>query len=280
MVIKRKKKEPLRKPKKEIPFPEKLDEILKDFFDYHKELKLEERIAVFDLDNTLLDGDIGDASLAHLIDNEIDIGLSWTSYTQMIADGKNLDAYASASKGFAGMEEGCVRRFANVVLTMKDENIKFYEDESAVIVPVPKPNPVMKEVVNRLQENKFRIYIISASNQYLVEEAAAMFGISKKNCFGVRQIVKKIDEVFLLQKDIESPFPYADGKKHIFQNEISQYKPILTSGDSISDIDFMELTKPGGLVLWRGSDQDLNDVKDNIDNEVRKIHYNSLFANL
>lgn len=254
-TIKRKQIKPLRQEKPKVNIPDKLVSVLDDFLsriDTNKEYA-KSKIAAFDLDNSLLLGDIGDASVAHLLENELSPNFTWAEYQKLIYDGQHRKAYIEASKVFAGMEPDCVRRFANVIFTKKTDYITFFENDLVIKVSVPRINPQMKYIVDRLLEEKFKIYIISASNQYLVEEAGKLFGISIKQCFGFKHHLNTIDELQFITPDLIEPLPYAEGKPSVYSKFISDKAPLITGGDSISDIPLLKMTDENGLIFWLGA---------------------------
>jgi len=275
-LIKRQKKKSLRKKKTFPPFPSELKAELLRFFEIIQKTDTSSRIAVFDLDNTLLIGDIGEAAIAYLLENEIDINFKWSEYKEMIANGKELEAYKLASLSFKGMEDGCVRRFADVVLNMKEDFITFFEDDYVFKVSVPRINPHMKTIINMLKKNRFKIYVISSSNQYLVETAAARFGLPRKNCFGIKHKLKKFDNVRVLSDEIIVPLPFAEGKVEIYKEEIGKLPPLFAAGDSITDINLLSLTSSDGFILWCGND-DLSDIEKNKLKAGKYVFYHSLF---
>ncbi len=274
-LIKRHRKKTLRKKKTFPPFPAKLKAELQEFFTTLRHFDNASRIAVFDLDNTLLTGDIADAAVAYLLENEIDINLKWTQYRELIENGKELEAYKLASLAFKGMEDGCVRRFADVVLDMKDDFITFFEGDFVFKVPVPRVNPHMKTIVNLLKKNGFKIYVISASNQYLVETAAIRFGIPRKNCYGIKHILKKFDYVQVLDEEIIAPLPFAEGKVEVYKELKENVPPLFTAADDLSDLPLLRLTSAEGLILWCG-ENDLSKQEKSKLNVAKLIHYKSI----
>ena len=76
-----------------------------------KQIDLPEKRAVFDLDNTLLIGDIGDALFARLKEAEkkesvkidgTEINFSWSEYRNLIKTGNGEKAYRDVVKSMSG----------------------------------------------------------------------------------------------------------------------------------------------------------------------------------
>jgi len=62
-----------------------------------------DKIAVFDLDNTLLIGDIGDAVFAQLLLDKMPIHFSWRAYRDLIKAKRKREAYERVVTAMAGM---------------------------------------------------------------------------------------------------------------------------------------------------------------------------------
>jgi len=237
----------------------------------NKEIITDRRIAVFDLDNTLLIGDIADAAMVHLVDNEIEINFKWQEYLKLVYDGKIHEAYTKTSIILEGMETSCVERLANVIFDIQDEFITFFEDDKIFKVIVPKPNPLMQELVKYLYQNNFEIFVISASNFWLVKAACQrFFQIPDENVFGVKNKTHKLEGLQILTNEIEDLAPIDTNKSKVYFSKISYTPPLLTAGDSIYDRSLLNLTHPEGIILWLGNDKNLKDVAIDF---VNKQHY-------
>ena len=227
----------------------------------NKEITIDRRIAVFDLDNTLLIGDIADAAMAHLIENEIEIDFSWQEYQQLIKEENIYEAFSRTSKILSGMETECVERLANVIFDMSNEFITFFEDDKIIKVAVPRPNPIMQKLIKYLYENNFEIFVISASNQWLVKAACErFFHIPFTNVFGVKNKTNLIDCMQILTDVIEVLAPIDKNKGKIYLENISLTPPMISAGDSIYDTSMLNLTNPDGIILWLGDDNTLSKI--------------------
>ncbi len=274
--IKRHKKKPLRKTKAFPPFPKPLSEKLENFFDGINNSQQNNKIAIFDLDNTLLLNSISEAAIAYLLENEIDIKFKWSEYEKLKFGGSGIDAYTKASQSFAGMEDSCIKRFADVVLNNKDEFITFFEGAHIIKVPVPKINPHLKQIVELLKNNEFQIYIIAPVNQFLLETAAIRFGISKKHCYGIKHKLNYYESIQVLDKQILPPLPFAEEKKKIYRQFISESAPLFTASSSSNDLPLFEFALKNGFILWTGKNQ----INKNIASSIkckRILNYWSLF---
>ncbi len=275
-AIKRNKKKPLRKERKFPQFPSMLKANLEKFFDTLEGIDNKDRIAIFELNNTLLLGSITDAAVAYLLENEIDINFKWSKYQERLTNGKEQTAYIKASQAFAGMEIGCVKRFADVVLNMKDDNITFFEDDTVYKVAVPRINPHFKLIVNLLKEQGFKIYVVSMSNQYLVETVAARLAIPAKHCLGIKHKMTKFDDIEVLSTDILEPIHFSNDTIQIYKQQIAENLPLFFAGSSDTALALIEPGASKGFILWTGN-KELGDSLSEQINVSYFINYRSLF---
>ena len=117
------------------------------------------RVAVFDLDNTLLIGDIGDAVYVQLLSDGFPLPLSWLDYQYMIKEDPKK-AYIEVVKALDGIPLEYLVRTTKRILQSKDDMILCEGSE----VLIPKPNHLMYELVRLLLQWQYTIFVISASN--------------------------------------------------------------------------------------------------------------------
>jgi len=103
------------------------------------------RVAVFDLDNTLLVGDIGDAVYAQLLSDGFPLPLSWLDYLQMIKEDP-MKAYIEVVKALDGIPLEYLVRTTKRILQSTDDIILC----EGLEVLIPKPNHLMYELVRLL----------------------------------------------------------------------------------------------------------------------------------
>ena len=65
--------------------------------------RLPDKVAVFDLDGTLLEGDIGEAVFAHLIVSGHPLRVTWREYQQQLFTHRSK-AYRSVVQAMAGLD--------------------------------------------------------------------------------------------------------------------------------------------------------------------------------
>jgi phosphoserine phosphatase len=157
-------------------------------------------------------------------------------------------------KLLAGYSRAELRRFAaEVVTTAMTEPLI----EETLRLDAPKPlghleasyplglhaHQEMQTLMQRLQQQGIDCYVISASTEWLVEEAAQLldFPVAADHIFGIR--VGLDDHDLLTTEDFDSyPITFREGKAEIIRRFIDG-TPVLVAGDA--DTDFEMLTLPG-----------------------------------
>ncbi len=239
-------------------------------FDVHQKTKPNDKIAVFDLDNTLLIGDIGDALFTQLKIDERDSGiplsvdkkkipLTWPDFRVILEQKGKEAAYPLMTTAMAGIPEDTVIKATKRVMSSREP---FLEVEG-VKIPVPVPNPVMQALVLYLKILHYQIYIISASNRYSVQLAALeFFGIPVDHVYAMKPGVYH-HEIYgnVLCDYIDGPVTVVQGKVDTYKKMIGNIPPLITGGDSTTDIPLLNLTDPDGLIIW---------VKKDIEDEERQ----------
>ncbi|MFA4794352.1 HAD family hydrolase [Leptospira kirschneri] len=105
----------------------------------------------------------------------------------------------------------------------------------------------MKELLDRLIENEWRIWIVTASPEEIIQSVSHLFGIPSEMVLGMRLSVK--DEVH--SSEILEPFTYGIGKVERLKIATGGYAD-LAFGDSINDFDLLSSTVKAGIFLDRG----------------------------
>jgi phosphoserine phosphatase len=200
------------------------------------------RIAVFDLDNTLLVGDIGEAVYAQLLSEDVPLGMDWDEYLAL-RDLNPVDAWRYL---VSSMEGTSVRRVEEATHVVLNSRYKYIPVDHHYL-PVPRVHPIMKDVVDWLHAHRFDTYVISASNHISVSIVArTCFGIAAEHAFGIRSWLRNER----LTESLLKPVPTHRGKVEVYQANIGPDLPLLTAGDSPYDVPMLSLTLPQGLSLW------------------------------
>ena len=203
--------------------------------------------AVFDLDNTLLIGDIGEAVLATLLLAGHKCALTWSEYKLLLAHNRP-EAYLQAALALEGASETTVKEIARSLLLTTRETITVDDDD----VAIPRPHPVMKAFLQELSEWGFRLLVVSASNSISVRVTAHdCFGISPKNAIG---ITSQIENGIVTPK-VSPPIPIWHGKVDAVKKVLGTTQPLITCGDSALDLPMMQMCDPRGFSVWVGEDE-------------------------
>ncbi|UCH98382.1 MAG: haloacid dehalogenase-like hydrolase [Candidatus Aminicenantes bacterium] len=226
--------------------------------------ELSRKIALFDLDNTLLVGDCGDALFAQLkiderdkkkpltIDNKM-IPFTWTEYQETLKTKGKVEAYSAVIECMAGLPLDTLLETSRRVM---HSHLKYLELEG-VKIPVPYPHPVMQALPVYLKALDYEIYIISATNQYTVRYVAEeYFGIPGPNAFGMVPMVQD-DPQFgkILGNKINGPVTVVEGKVEVYKDCLGTVPPLIAAGDSTTDIAMLNLVHSQGLIIWVGEDE-------------------------
>jgi phosphoserine phosphatase len=204
-------------------------------------------IAVFDLDGTLIRGDIGDAVFAMLLQAKHELGLTWSHYRHLLRQHRSL-AYVEVVKAMAGLQRDTVADITREVMQLSESYLQMNGDA----LHTPKPRKLFQELIPLLKDQGFDILVVSASNDVSVRVVTEQwFGIPSDRSFGI----KLAEENGVFTSQIMDPVPIGFGKTEIFRTLYPGINPFLTVTDSRLDIPLLRTTHPLGFSIWVGSDQ-------------------------
>ena len=190
------------------------------------------RVATFDGDNTLWDGDIGEAFLRWLIAGGHLLGVEgvdvWEEYERRVAADR-VDGYGWAVQVMQGLPEDRLRAWAR----------QFSH-------AWPNWRDGMRAVVKLLDDSGVEVWIVSASGLLVVLEAAPYMGISQDRVRGME--VEVADG--LLTDRLKTPLTANAGKVEMIQEAIRVH-PIAAFGDSRGDLEMLEYAKQAFVVGQR-----------------------------
>lgn len=205
------------------------------------------RRAVFDLDQTLLQGDIGEAVHARLLLDHEPVQLSWQAYRALVAKDPP-SAYLAAADALRGLPLEVVIQATLRLTTTSTREILV--DRS--LIPVPRPHPVMRAVVALLHNQGYAVHVITASHQLPARIVCSeFFGIPEERVHGVRSAL----EGERLSDRLLPPHPIGEGKCDVYRTFVGTDAPLVTGGDSALDLPMVDLAADDGLVIWVGEDR-------------------------
>jgi phosphoserine phosphatase len=206
-----------------------------------------ERVAVFDLDGTLLFGDIGDAVFAHLILQGHSLTLSWREYQRLLHSHKSK-AYRSVVEAMAGLEPQTVVQATSAIMELREDYLVIEKD----LVKRPRPRPLLSQFVSLLHDYHYQVFVISASNHISVQQVAqGWFNIPSSRAFGIQ------GRIFegRITSELIHPVPIGPGKAEVFKLAAGSAAPLITCTDSALDLPLLRLTHSSGFSLWVGDDR-------------------------
>lgn len=217
--------------------------------------------AVFDLDNTILNGDIGDALFCRLKELEKKekikadgtlIGLTWDEYRGLISRGEKESAYRRVVEC---MDNIPVKLIADLTRALMNSDFRSLE-HSGEQITIPHVDQGMMVLLALLKKEKFEIKVISASNSISVNVIVEEYiGLEKGSAFGIEtKVINNSSSEILLTEKLKEPAPVNEGKAELYRNVFGTERPLLTAGDSELDFPMLDLVSDGGIVLWRGEE--------------------------
>ncbi|MBM4371307.1 MAG: haloacid dehalogenase-like hydrolase [Deltaproteobacteria bacterium] len=178
------------------------------------------RVAVFDGDNTLWDGDIGEAFLrwlassGHLVDPPADV---WGEYERRVAVDRSA-GYGWAVQVMAGLPADRVARWA-----------------AAFAYAWPSWRAGMRAILDRIAAAGVETWLVSASSALVVRAAAPFMGIPQDRVLGM----EVESSGGLLTDRLIRPLTCAGGKVEAIRRTIG-LRPVAAFGDSFGDLEMLE----------------------------------------
>ena len=220
--------------------------------------------AAFDLDNTLLLGDIGEAVFAKLLNDGAITDFSWSDYWALVAKDRKK-GYNRAISAMNGLHVDLIKEVTRSIIRSKDDYFTIEGDN----VEMPKVNPTMQQLLKTLQTKGIEVYVVTASNNISGEVVCEeFFGLDKSHVLGAPVEILEDGTVFYNEEGI----PYADGKVEALKPRFS-HRPIVTGGDGLWDKYLLHYTAPEGIRLWLGSAEDYATLSQEFDAGFYHIDY-------
>jgi HAD superfamily phosphoserine phosphatase-like hydrolase len=184
------------------------------------------KLACFDADGTLWNEDIGEALFRWLAAGNLlpwlgkprDVDDVWAEYEARVAKNKS-DGYAWAVQCMAGLAESDLKRWCNQLSHAW-----------------PNYRPAMVELIKGLRGAGVEVWLVSASNRWIVEAAAPFVGADAQRVLGVT--VETAAGV--LTDEVVHPVTCQAGKVDAIAKRIGR-TPDFAFGDSLGDLEMLEV---------------------------------------
>lgn len=210
--------------------------ILKKLDDFFRKLasgKIVNPVAVFDADGTLWRNDLGEGLFQWLINNRKLNGVDYSKdiyreYEELVRKDPGV-GYKRAVTIMKGIIEKDLRQWSNDFFQNQFKHNVFSEQ---------------KELIKNLQTAGVRVWIVSASNRWTIEEAAPYMGIDPSNVIAMKtEVIKgKITDTFI------PPILYGRGKVDAIKKYIGD-RVHFVSGNSMGDYEMLDFASEFSLVI-------------------------------
>ena len=209
--------------------------------------------AAFDLDNTLIRGDIGEAVFALLVKKNYVKNFGWNDYLNLIKKDRER-AYAKVIEVMNHLELAVVENITQEII----HSDAFEIELEGYNIPIPKPNAIMQSIITLLKTSDIEAYVVTASNRISAEIICwEYFGIPATHVFGARVDINNDEKIETKINEV----PYGEHKVKVLEREFNN-KPVITGGDAIWDRFLLAYTTQNGMRLWTGDDGDYKILKE------------------
>ncbi len=186
------------------------------------------KLACFDADGTLWSEDLGEALFRWLVAGGLlpifgpspDPFAIWEQYEARVAKNR-AEGYAWAVQCMAGVREADLRQWCR-----------------QLAFAWPNYRPQMVGLVKGLQGAGYEVWLVSASNAWVIEAGAELVGVTPSQVLGMR--VELAGER-LTQRMLE-PLTCNQGKVDAIRQRLNRL-PDLAVGDSLGDLEMLECAK-------------------------------------
>jgi phosphoserine phosphatase len=221
--------------------------IPKEILEKISHLKLKGRpYAAFDLDNTLLIDDIGEAVFAALVKKKLVLDFNWRDYINLIEQNREA-AYKKIIEVMNGLELETLKKITHEIINSEDTHIEIGDDK----IPIPEPNSIVQSLISLLKTKGIDVYIVTASNKVSADIICwKHFGTPSSNVLGA---IVGTDRNERISYD-SSEIPYGEGKVNALKKRFKD-KPVVTGGDGMWDKFLLDYTTSDGIRLWLGQNK-------------------------
>ncbi len=190
-------------------------------------------LAVFDADNTLWVDDIGEGFFTWLVQTRrlkaVDYSSDPIAEYFRVEETDKPRAYGMAVTQMAGLRESDVRRWAATYF-----RVAFAKRVYAA----------QRNLIAALHGAGWEVWIVSASNRWIVQAAAPSVGVDPSHVIGIDLVV----EDGILTDRLAYPVTWGQGKVAAIEQLIGRL-PDLVAGDSRGDLEMLQSARRGALLV-------------------------------
>ena len=198
-----------------------------------------------DADGTLWSGDVGDDAFEALVEEgAVREAAREALAAEAVEAGLDAsgDANALVSRLLEGYRTGhyedlrCYRMMGWVFAGWTPDEVRVFATRLQEKRGLSKRlHPEMQTVVRWAQKRGVELWVVSASPRFVVQAAAARFGIPPERVIGASAAVRD----GRLASCLAEPLPYGEGKVHAIERDIGPSRLIAAFGDSMFDLEML-----------------------------------------
>lgn len=206
-------------------------------------------LAVFDLDKTVIQNDCGEALFHFLVEEGKLPSCRVKEYYEKVEKEGGKSAYPWVVSLMAGMKEGDVYALCQQAIQTEFKKETGKKNLGGVQVAQGlRLYPEMKKLMERMKRTHFEIWVISASNRWVVETVIKELKLPVDHFVGMAVEVK----TGVLTDIPVKPQPVGPGKWEVIEQKICR-PPNFVAGDSASDFPMMENATEIALFIDHGN---------------------------
>ena len=209
----------------------------------------EDRLAVFDLDGTLMSEKpfpyVFDAAIQYILQNQDELSKKGPSYKALCDAAKRTDiGYFRNHIGqtfvlpFEGKTYGFFRDWCLKVFKTEINPLKKRPQKDLIFKP-------MIELIDLLHDNGFKVYVVSGSLQFAIMAISGKYlHVDESHCIGSMvqaRAIKKGERIVFLREGLQPPSNVKSGKavRIMMRNGRA---PVLAFGNSMGDVWMLDFT--------------------------------------
>ncbi len=163
----------------------------------------------------------------------------WNEYSRIMKEKGVEEAYRWSSFIFSGWVEKKFR-----IYSKKIWKAELKRKEITAVSPYKE----MVALVKFMLEKEWKVFIVTASPETIIQEVSSVFSISKENVIGMKLVEKE----GISSPEIIEPYTYGEGKVKALWERVGA-KPDLAFGDSENDFPLLKSATRFGVLIDKGN---------------------------